>query len=143
MARLAQGRFAVLLPETDEVQAINYVERVRGECERRLATGAVPIRLFVGWASPAPGGDLDGAMRTAEERMYAERRRALAREAEPPAALVVPPAGTPPSSVAVSADGSAPRSVRDVLAELEEIRRGGLIGDEEYEAKRAEILSRL
>ena len=28
-ARLGRGRFAVLLPETDEVRAINFVERVR------------------------------------------------------------------------------------------------------------------
>jgi hypothetical protein len=29
----------------------------------------------VGWASPSAVGDLDTALRTAEERMYAERRR--------------------------------------------------------------------
>ena len=45
----------MLLPETDEVQAINYVERVRAECDRWLAAGAVSMRLAIGWASPAPG----------------------------------------------------------------------------------------
>src|SRR4029078_10796076 len=33
VARVSDGRFAVLLPETDEIQAINYVERVRRTCD--------------------------------------------------------------------------------------------------------------
>ncbi len=75
VAHLGGGRFLVLLPETDEIQAINYVERVRGECDRWLDAGAVALRLSVGWASPSAVGELDAAVRTAEERMYAERRR--------------------------------------------------------------------
>ena len=76
VAHVGGGRFLVLLPETDEIQAINYVERVRGECDRWLDAGAVALRLSVGWASPSAVGELDTAVRTAEERMYAERRRA-------------------------------------------------------------------
>ncbi len=76
VAHVGGGRFMVLLPETDEIQAINYVERVRGECERWLAAGAVALHLTMGWASPSAVGELDTALRTAEERMYAERRRA-------------------------------------------------------------------
>jgi hypothetical protein len=64
------------MPETDEIQAINYVERVRTECERWLEAGEVSLRLSLGWASPSAVGELDTALRTAEERMYAERRRA-------------------------------------------------------------------
>lgn len=75
VAHVGGGRFLVLLPETDEIQAINYVERVRGECDRWLDAGAVALRLSVGWASPSAVGELDTAIRTAEERMYAERRR--------------------------------------------------------------------
>lgn len=75
VAHVGSGRFLVLLPETDEIQAINYVERIRGECDRWLDAGAVALRLSVGWASPSAVGELDTAMRTAEERMYAERRR--------------------------------------------------------------------
>ena len=41
VAHVGGGRFLVLLPETDEIQAINYVERVRAECERWLEAGAV------------------------------------------------------------------------------------------------------
>jgi diguanylate cyclase (GGDEF)-like protein len=75
VAHVGGGRFLVLLPETDEVAAINYVERVRVACERWLESGAVALRLAIGWASPTAVGELDTALRTAEERMYAERRR--------------------------------------------------------------------
>ncbi|HYN47433.1 MAG TPA: GGDEF domain-containing protein [Candidatus Nanopelagicales bacterium] len=75
VAHVGGGRFLVLLPETDEIQAINYVERIRGECDRWLDAGAVALRLSVGWASPSAVGELDTAVRTAEERMYTERRR--------------------------------------------------------------------
>jgi diguanylate cyclase (GGDEF)-like protein len=76
VAHVGAGRFLVMLPETDEIQAINYVERVRAECERWLEAGAVALHLSMGWASPNAVGELDTALRTAEERMYAERRRA-------------------------------------------------------------------
>lgn len=75
VARIAEGRFAALLPETDEVQAINYVERVRSECDRWLAAGAVSMRLAIGWACPAPGSDLRTAIRVAEDRLNSDRRR--------------------------------------------------------------------
>ena len=39
VARLERGRFAVMMPETDEVPAINYVERVRRACELWLESG--------------------------------------------------------------------------------------------------------
>jgi diguanylate cyclase (GGDEF)-like protein len=80
VARIGDGRFAVLLPETDEVQVINYVERVRVECDLWLAAGAVSMRLAIGWASPAPGSGLSSAMRVAEDRMNADRRRSTATE---------------------------------------------------------------
>ena len=51
VARLDPGRFGVLLPETDEVAAINYVERVRRACELWLESGAIALRLAIGWAS--------------------------------------------------------------------------------------------
>ncbi len=75
VAHAGGGRFLMLLPETDEIQAINYVERVRVACERWLEAGAVALRLSIGWASPTSVGGLEGAVRTAEDRMYGERRR--------------------------------------------------------------------
>ncbi len=75
IARLDRVRFGLLLPETDEIQAINLVERIRAGCDRWLAAGAVAVRLSIGWASPPLGGDLGDALREAEERMHREQRR--------------------------------------------------------------------
>jgi diguanylate cyclase (GGDEF)-like protein len=76
VVRLSWSRFAALLPETDEIQAINYVERVRLACDRWLESGAVSLRLSLGWASPPPSGGIEVAFRMAEARMH-ENRRAL------------------------------------------------------------------
>lgn len=75
VARLGPARFGALLPETDEVQAINYVERVRAACDLWLAAGAVTLRLSVGWAEGNAGRTLTLAVDAAEERLNAERRR--------------------------------------------------------------------
>ena len=82
VARLGVGRFGVLLPETDEVQAINYVERVRRACELWLESGAIALRLVVGWAGSSREQSLPEAQRLATERMYTELRR-NARRADP------------------------------------------------------------
>jgi diguanylate cyclase (GGDEF)-like protein len=75
VARLGDGRFAVLLPETDEIQAINYVERVRRTCDIWLESGAVALRLAMGWASAAGDDSLHDAGLVATERMFAEIHR--------------------------------------------------------------------
>jgi diguanylate cyclase (GGDEF)-like protein len=48
VARLAPGRYAVLMPETDEIVAINYVERIRQACDEWLESGAIAMRLAIG-----------------------------------------------------------------------------------------------
>jgi diguanylate cyclase (GGDEF)-like protein len=78
-ARLAPGRFAVLLAETDEVAAINYVERVRRACELWLEAGAIALRLGAGWAGTSGDPSLTDAQRVAIERLYAELRRGASR----------------------------------------------------------------
>ena len=75
LARLGPARFGVLLPETGEIEAINYVERVRDACDLWLESGAVTLRLAIGWASPGSGTSLADAVTTAQERMYTELRR--------------------------------------------------------------------
>ncbi len=75
VARLAPGRFGVLLPETDEVAAINYVERVRRACELWLESGAIALSLAVGWAGTTGDPTLPEAQRRATDRMYVELRR--------------------------------------------------------------------
>jgi diguanylate cyclase (GGDEF)-like protein len=82
VARLGTGRFAVMMPETDEVLAINFVERIRRACELWLEAGAVALHLAMGWASSAGDGTLADVETTATDRMYVELRR-TARTAGP------------------------------------------------------------
>ena len=84
LGRIGPARFGVLLPETGEVEAINYVERVRVACDLWLESGAVALHLSMGWASPGPESGLADAVARAQERMFAEQRRneRLARDIE-------------------------------------------------------------
>ncbi len=77
VARLGTGRFAVLMPETDEIVAINYVERIRRACELWLEAGAVALHLAMGWASSAGDGTLTDTEAAAMDRMYIELRRTV------------------------------------------------------------------
>ena len=79
VARLGTGRFGILLPETNEVEAVNFVERIRQVCELWLESGAIAMRLAIGWASPAADDSLGDAFNEAERRMYAELRRGARR----------------------------------------------------------------
>jgi diguanylate cyclase (GGDEF)-like protein len=92
LARLGVTRFAALLPETTEVQAIHYVERVRSACDVWLEAGAVALRLSIGWAEVNPTRHANLALLDAERRLFAEREKArgqLARADEPPAEIPV------------------------------------------------------
>lgn len=82
VARLGPGRFGVLLTETGEVEAVNYVERVRSACELWLESGAIAMRLAMGWAAPPPDGSLADAFALAQDRMFAELRRGERRAAD-------------------------------------------------------------
>jgi len=75
VARLGPSRFGVLMPETDEIQAINYAERIRAQCDRWLAAGAISTRIALGWACPTPSSDLAAAIRIADERLQGDRRK--------------------------------------------------------------------
>ena len=89
-ARLEPGRFVVLLPETDEVAAINYVERVRRACDLWLESGAMAMRLVFGWASTTGELSLPETEQVALQRMYLAARRDRGREDLPaPVAIEV------------------------------------------------------
>jgi diguanylate cyclase (GGDEF)-like protein len=75
VARLEPGRFGALLPETDEIVAINYVERVRHACEVWLEAGALAVHVSIGWACTEGDASMASVVRTATERMHTERRR--------------------------------------------------------------------
>jgi diguanylate cyclase (GGDEF)-like protein len=80
VARLGTSRFGVLLPETDEVAAINYVERVRLASDLWLESGAISLRLAMGWASPVVDSSLVSAQAQATERMFVEMHRGTLRD---------------------------------------------------------------
>ena len=77
IARIGRTRFAVLLTETDQIAAINFVERVRSSCEGQVGE----LGIAIGWASPAQTSDLHDAMLVAERRLLEEL--ALEADAEP------------------------------------------------------------
>lgn len=72
IARIGRTRFAVLLVETDEVLAINFVDRIRDRCESDIDPVANGIRIAIGWASPPPDGHLADAQHVAAERLEAD-----------------------------------------------------------------------
>ena len=78
IARLEQARFGILLTETAEIAAINFVERARASCERELAPFGADVRIGFGWASPPDGGDLSDAIGKAQTRLAAELAEASA-----------------------------------------------------------------
>jgi len=83
VARLGPARFGAILPETDEVRAINYVERVRSTCDVWLASGAVSLRLSMGWAEMNASHLLEATLAAAEDRLNTERRRTAVGDAIP------------------------------------------------------------
>jgi hypothetical protein len=64
----------VLLLETDEIQAINYVERTRNACDSWLEAGGVASRLSIGWAEANNSRSIEAAVVMAEDRLNADRR---------------------------------------------------------------------
>jgi diguanylate cyclase (GGDEF)-like protein len=75
VASTEYGRFVALLPETSEIAATNYVERVRADCDSWLDACAVTIRMAIGWAQPIGSETLADALRLAIDRMNSDRRR--------------------------------------------------------------------
>jgi len=72
IARIEPLRFGVLLTETTEIAAINFVERARTACDRDLQVATEVVGVAFGWASPPNGGDLSDAMAIATKRLEAE-----------------------------------------------------------------------
>jgi diguanylate cyclase (GGDEF)-like protein len=72
IARIETFRFGVLLVETSEIAAINFVERARGSCERDLKAASEVLGVAFGWASPPKGGELSEAVDLAAKRLAAE-----------------------------------------------------------------------
>ena len=69
IARLEPIRFGILLTETTEIAAINFVERARAACERDLQVASEVVGVAFGWASPPKSGDLSDAIELATKRL--------------------------------------------------------------------------
>jgi diguanylate cyclase (GGDEF)-like protein len=78
LARLGPTRFGAILTETDEIRAINFVERIRSACDIWLEAGAIMLRLSVGWAEISADRPAEVAFPHAEGRLFEERQRTWA-----------------------------------------------------------------
>jgi len=66
------------------------------------------------------------------------------RAPEPPAPPpTAPPPAVPVTTVPMPPHGSGPAEIRDRLIELDDLRQRGIISQEEFAAKKAELLSRI
>ena len=70
--RLGSTRFGVVLTETDEIAAINFVERVREAAPKAMPKGFDGLTFSFGWASPKPGESADRVVRRADARLMVE-----------------------------------------------------------------------
>jgi len=72
VVRLGDDRFGMILTETDEIAAINMVERVRDRCDRVLRARFDDSRVAFGWASASMAIRLADCVAIAEERQLRE-----------------------------------------------------------------------
>jgi diguanylate cyclase (GGDEF)-like protein len=70
--RIETDRFGVILTETDEIAAINFVERVREAGPRSMPRGGERLRFTFGWASPKSGESADALVRRASDRLLTD-----------------------------------------------------------------------
>lgn len=70
--RLGPARFGLLLTETDEIAAINFVERLREAGPGLTIEAGESLSLRFGWASPKLGESGESLMQRAERRLQQE-----------------------------------------------------------------------
>jgi diguanylate cyclase (GGDEF)-like protein len=69
IAALGGGRFGVLLVETEEKNAVGYINRVRSVVDGWLQNAGLTLSLSIGWASPPEGGQVAAAAAIAQQRL--------------------------------------------------------------------------
>jgi diguanylate cyclase (GGDEF)-like protein len=69
VVRLDVTRFGILLVETDEIAAINVVERLRAKVDREVGSRLPHGHIAFGWASPKGKQRLLEVLEPAEERL--------------------------------------------------------------------------
>ncbi len=128
-ARTPSGQFHLLLSETHEAPVLWIAERIRSQFVRRAPSGQI---LLIGWAGAEPKEGPESSIRRAGERLHEDRRRMRAELA----------VASPVDQQSSNAAPPIP-NVDAALSALEEVWKRGLISEEEYRAKRTEILKRL
>ena len=73
--RIGRTRFGMVLTETTEIEAINFVERVREAVPRSMPRRGDGLRFSFGWASPRRGEPAGALVHRAERRLIAELMR--------------------------------------------------------------------
>ena len=73
IARLATGRFGVLLLETDDAGAARYAARATAAVDTWLAASPWDVHLSVGWAATTDPDELRRGLRNAEAHLRARR----------------------------------------------------------------------
>lgn len=73
LLRIGPTRFGIVLTETDEIAAINFVERVREAGPRSVPRTADLVRFTFGWASPRKGDTPEAVVGRAEHQMDLDR----------------------------------------------------------------------
>lgn len=68
LARIGRTRFGIVLVETDEIRAINFIHRLRDACRKDLGSGS-QFGVRIGWASPQPADGFEAALAAAKERL--------------------------------------------------------------------------
>jgi hypothetical protein len=71
IARVGPNRFHVLLPETSEADALQYIDRARQACEVWFTGAALPVRLRIESASAGRDLSLVEALAAVEDRLSA------------------------------------------------------------------------
>ena len=74
LARIGAARFRVLLIESDEIAAINFVERVRAACDAQLPAPPDGPRIGLGWAGASRDRSIMAAVPVAQERLAVDLR---------------------------------------------------------------------
>ncbi len=70
--RIGPTRFGIVLTETDEIAAINFVERVRESGPELMPETGDSLVFCFGWASPKLGESVESIVRRAERRLEAD-----------------------------------------------------------------------
>ena len=68
VARIGPVRFGIVLLETDEIRAINFIDRLRAACRNQFWAGS-GLGIRTGWASASEVGGLGAAVVLAGERL--------------------------------------------------------------------------